>query len=255
MNERFRVLCADIDKLTISELNTELIKIIENDQKKIVANHNLHSVYLLSKEPNLREFWNKAHLIHIDGMPLIWWGKVLGYPLNLENRITYLDWINPLLDIANQYHWKIYYLGGKKGVAERAKEKILKNYKNVSLRVHDGFFNPDKNSDDNKYIINEINEFTPNILMVGMGMPRQEMWILDNFKNLNANVVLNSGACFDYIAGEQKTPPRYLGKIGLEWLHRLINDPKRLSKRYLVEPISLTPLFARDFINRYFLKS
>ena len=109
------------------------------------------------------------------------------------------------------------------------------------------------NSEENLRIIKKINQFSPNILMVGMGMPRQERWILNNFKQVSANAVLSSGACFDYIAGEQKTPPRFLGKIGLEWFYRLINDPKRLSRRYFVEPILLIPVVFKDIRSRYFL--
>jgi len=252
MYDRFNLLGVEVDKLTFEELNYEIKEIIDNNQKRIIANHNLHSIYLILKEPALHEFWEKAHLTHIDGMPLIWWGKVLGYTLNSENRITYLDWIHPLLDIANDNNWKIFYLGGKRGVAKKAANKLIKTYKNLRIKVHDGFFNPDINSRDNKSVIKEINDINPNILMVGMGMPRQEKWILDNFDNVNANVILNSGACFDYIAGEQKSPPRFLGTIGLEWFYRLINDPKRLSKRYIIEPIFLIPVAINEIRSRFF---
>ena len=111
--------------------------------------------------------------------------------------------------------------------------------------AQDGYF--DLESSKNQNICDKINNFEPNILMVGMGMPRQERWILKNFDILQVNVILNCGACFDYIAGEQKTPPRILGKLGLEWFFRFLNDPNRLFRRYFIEPFYLIPLMFKDF--------
>lgn len=255
MSSKINLLGVEVDKLTIVELNSLVERVISNNGKEIIANHNLHSTYLYNNLPEIREFWRLAYKIHVDGMPLIWWSKVLGYELDRENRITYLDWVYPLLELVNNNGWSIYYLGGKPGVANTASSKLNEIYPNISFQAHSGYFNMETNSDENIQVVNEINDFKPNILMVGMGMPRQEKWIMNNIDNIDANVILNSGACFDYIAGEQKTPPRFLGKIGFEWLYRLINDPKRLSKRYLIEPLSLTSLFARDIKNKYFSRS
>lgn len=255
MNSVIEILGIEIDKTSINELNFSVKASIENQEKRIIANHNLHSVYLIKKLPEIRAFWEKSCITHIDGMPLIWWGKLMGYNLSNENRITYLDWIYPLLKVANKEKWRIFYLGGKPGVAKKASAKLIEHYPNIIFSEHSGYFNIETSSKENNQVVNKINEFNPNILMVGMGMPRQERWILNNLDNISANVILNSGACFDYIAGEQKTPPRFWGKIGLEWLYRLINDPKRLSKRYLIEPIILTPLFLKDIKMTYFSKS
>jgi N-acetylglucosaminyldiphosphoundecaprenol N-acetyl-beta-D-mannosaminyltransferase len=82
----------------------------------------------------------------------------------------------------------------------------------------------------------QINAYAPHVLFVGMGMPRQEIWILDNQTSLNANAILPAGALMDYMAGEIPTPPRWLASLYLEWLYRLISEPARLWRRYLVEP-------------------
>lgn len=252
MSSKISLLNVQVDKLTIEDLNKIIEKIISDDRMEIIANHNMHSAYLCNNLPEIREFWNKAKKTHIDGMPLILWSKVLGYKLNSENRVTYLDWIHPLMKLADSKNYRVFYLGGKPGVANSASDKLNSQYPNINFEVHSGYF--DVNSHENSEVIKKINRFKPNILMVGMGMPRQERWILDNFENIRVNVILNSGACFDYIAGEQKTPPRFLGKIGLEWFYRLVNDPKRLSRRYLVEPLSLFPLFVKDIKKIYFHK-
>lgn len=247
MSSKFELLGGKVDAVTIQRLNKELKKIIDDKGKEIIANHNLHSIYLVNNNPALQEFWEKSYLTHIDGMPLIWWGKALGYSLNRKHRVTYLDWIHPLLKIANRNSWNIFYLGGEPGVAQKASKILSETYKDISFATHNGFFNTKSHSDENKSIIKNINSFQPNILMVGMGMPLQERWILQNYESLQANVILNCGACFDYIAEEQKTPPRIFGKMGLEWFYRFINDPKRLFRRYFIEPFYLIPIMCKDF--------
>jgi N-acetylglucosaminyldiphosphoundecaprenol N-acetyl-beta-D-mannosaminyltransferase len=83
-----------------------------------------------------------------------------------------------------------------------------------------------------------------------MGMPRQEWWILDNLDRISANIVLQAGACFDYVAGEVPLPPRWMGQLGLEWLYRLVSEPGRLWRRYLVEPWSLLIPAGSDLFHR-----
>lgn len=242
----FELMGIKINDLTVNKLNIEIKKIIDADSKKFIAHHNLHSVYLINQDESLKRYWDKSYITHIDGMPLVWWAKILGYDLKRENRVTYLDWIYPLMNLANEGYWKIFYLGGKPGVAKKASIKFNELFPNIIFREHSGYFNMETHSEENLRVLEKINDFKPNILMVGMGMPRQEKWILNNFDKVSANAVLSCGACFDYIASEQKLPPRFLGKIGLEWLYRLINDPRRLSKRYLVEPFTIIPLMISD---------
>ena len=82
-------------------------------------------------------------------------------------------------------------------------------------------------------------------------MPRQEQWILENLENIDTNAILTSGACIDYVAGVVKTPPRWMGKIGLEWLYRLITEPRRLWKRYLIEPWFIAGLFFKELLHTF----
>lgn len=246
MSSRFKLLGVHVDALTIEELNSKIKKIVDQASKEIVANHNLHSIYLLKKNSELEKFWKNAYLTHIDGMPLIFWGKFLGYEIDRKHRITYVDLIYPLLEVANNNNWKIFYLGSKPRVAEKAVKKISTIFGNILFKTHHGFFDKTTGSKENKEVVSAINSFNPNLLMVGMGMPRQEKWILENFKLLNANVLLNCGACFDYIAGEQKTPPRIFGKLGLEWFYRFLFNPVRLFRRYFIEPFYLIPYAIQD---------
>jgi N-acetylglucosaminyldiphosphoundecaprenol N-acetyl-beta-D-mannosaminyltransferase len=113
-----------------------------------------------------------------------------------------------------------------------------------------GYFDANPESQENERVLNAIEAYKPHILMVGMGMPRQEYWIQQNLKRLCANVILPAGAAIDYVAGAVPTPPRWAGRLGLEWAFRLTAEPQRLWRRYLVEPWSILGVVAQDFLKR-----
>lgn len=242
----YSLLGVKVNALTFSELNQLIGQAVDRKQKSIIANHNLHSVYLFHRQAKMRSFYELADYIHIDGMPLVFWACLLGLGLQAKNRITYVDWLKPMMRKAAENNWRIFYLGGRPGVAEKALRKIKDEFPDLKTQCHHGFF--DMHGGSNQEVLAEITRFQPQVLLVGMGMPRQEYWILDNVHDLTVNVVLTSGACFDYLAGVIPTPPRWLGKIGMEWVYRLAHEPGRLWKRYLWEPWFLLPLGFRDVV-------
>lgn len=245
----FKVLGVKVQAFTIADLNHLVIRAVSESRKVVIANHNLHSVYLYHHDAKMRRFYEElAHYVHIDGMPLVWWGKFLGYPLKRQHRVGYMDWLPSLLSLADANRWRIYHLGGKPGVAERGYALLLKKHPHLQVRLHHGYF--DMESKENTLIIQDINAFSPHILFVGMGMPRQEHWIFDNFSSLSANVILPGGGYIDYIAGEQTYVPRWIGYLGLEWAFRLVTNPKRLWRRYLVEPWSLVGIALQEVKQR-----
>lgn len=248
MKDKLLILSVTVHPYTIDELIQYIAMAISKQERWIIANHNLHSIYLFQLDQKMREFYKRAYIIHIDGMPLIYWGRILGYPLRHDQRVTYVDLIHPLIASAAREGWRIYYLGGKPTVAALAAEKLRCQYPKLQIATHHGYFQPEQH----RAILQDISMFKPHILMVGMGMPRQEHWIIDHIDDLTANAILTAGACFDYIAGVIPTPPRWIGKIGLEWLYRLLSEPRRLSKRYLIEPWYLLPLAVADLRKIYF---
>lgn len=240
-----------VHPLTIPELNEAVGEAILQKKKWIIANHNLHSIYLYHSDPKMRKFYQKSRLNHIDGMPLVYLARFLGYPLARERRVTYVDWTRPLVSCAAKLGWRIFYLGSKPGIAERGAEILRKSFPKISLETHHGYFKITPKNNENKRVIERINKFQPDLLMVGMGMPRQEYWIVDNLHHIHAHAILNCGACFDYVAGDTPTPPRWAGYAGLEWVYRLLAEPKRLGFRYLVEPWNLLPYVVRDVYDYY----
>jgi len=241
-----------VDLKTMPELLAIVSEIIKTKQKAVIANHNLHSLYLFQREPMLKAFHSRAEWCHIDGMPLVALARLFGYKAKRNHRVTYVDWMNPLMELAAENRWRIFYLGSPEGVAERGADIFRRGYPALQIRTAHGYFSFHPNSEENLRVIRSISEFEPHILMVGMGMPRQEFWIHQNRDSLAANVILPCGASMDYVAGAVRVPPRWAGRVGLGWVFRLMHEPGRLWQRYLVEPWSLAGPVFREFVKTRF---
>lgn len=253
-DERVRVLGALMDLVRFEEVFHFVSERLSAGEKTIIANHNLHSLYLLRRDAKMRQFFDMAHLIEVDSMPLIFWARLMGRRSRKFHRCTYLDWREEFWSLAIERGWRVFFLGGAPGVAEAAQERLLTQWPTATLSVHTGYFDHQLGSDDNEALLKRLEAFQPDILFVGMGMPLQERWIVDHFDRLPTTAIFPVGGAFDYEAGIQVECPRILGQLGLEWLFRLCLDPKRLFFRYCVEPYYLFWLALRDIAHRLFGK-
>lgn len=248
--DRVHLLGIAVDPLTQDGLTALVVQGVADRRRWVIANHNLHSVFLYHHDRELKAFYDAADFSHIDGMPIVLLGRLLGRPLNRAHRVTYVDWIRPLLAEAARRGFRVFYLGSRPGVAEAGAAILTAEFTQLHMEVQHGFFSADAGSSENRDVLEQIRAFRPDILMVGMGMPRQELWVARNLETLDAGVILMTGACMDYVAGMVATPPRWLGQLGLEWAYRLFTEPRRLWRRYLVEPWFVLGLFAKDVWKR-----
>lgn len=233
-----------VHPLSISELNDFIARACAAHRRGcIIANHNLHSVYLARRDEAMASFYRLADRIHIDGMGVVLLGRLCGVPLQRSMRVTYVDWLPHLLERAAKEGWRVFYLGSRPGVAEVGAQGFKKMFPDLKIRSHHGYFDA---TTETGRIVDLIQAEKPNVLLVGMGMPRQEKWIAENYPHLSANVILTAGAAMDYFANAAATPPRWMGRLGLEWTCRLFNEPHRLWRRYLVEPWSLLRLLLQE---------
>jgi len=237
-----------VNLLSMRQLNFIIEEAIKRNSKCIIAHHNLNSLFIYHHTSVMRDFYRIANYVHIDGMALVFMGKLLNLPFKKEHRVTYADWIWPLMAEKAEKKWRILYLGSKPGIAEKGASVLRDMYPNIRLATLHGYFSLELDGQENQAILEKINIYQPDVLMVGMGMPRQENWILDNIDKIQANVILPAGACIDYVAGEVATPPRWMGRVGMEWLYRLITEPKRLWRRYLVEPWFIASIFLKEYL-------
>jgi N-acetylglucosaminyldiphosphoundecaprenol N-acetyl-beta-D-mannosaminyltransferase len=251
----FREDTVELLNINFHVLNQEKLNFIASgaiarNDRIVVGHHNLHSLYLCQSLPYMVQFYKKADYIHIDGMSIIALGNMLGRKLKKENRLTSLDWLLPLLQHCQRLHnqgLRVFLLGGQHGVAEVAGGVFKERVQGLEVDSCDGYFDM-HDAAANDRIVAQINRFRPHLLLVGMGMPRQEQWILCNADKLESNVVWSLGAFMDYYAGIIPVPPRWMGAMGLEWAYRLYSEPRRLWKRYLVEPWLILSLVAKHYL-------
>jgi N-acetylglucosaminyldiphosphoundecaprenol N-acetyl-beta-D-mannosaminyltransferase len=236
MNSRpvsFQILGVRVDPLSQRELNAEIMRLLESDQKQLLLNVNIHCLNLAYKNAWLRHFLNSAHLVYCDSFGVILGAALLGH--HIPERTTFADWIYPLSDLAAQHGYTLFFLGARSGVAEEAACRLQKTF--PGLRVvgtHHGYFDKSPDSSENQSVIDTINAARPDILVVCFGMPLQEQWLMNNWEKLDARIGLTAGAMLDYVAGVVRRPPHWMTDHGLEWLGRLLIEPRRLWKRYLI---------------------
>jgi len=232
---------------TLTEYLAFIKKSIDNREPCTILYHNLHSLYSYFRSADLRAYYENTTVL-IDGMPIVWLYKLFGVDLSREHRITYVDFIMPMMELANDNGWRVYHLGQTADIQQDALNKIREQFPDIKIDGHDGYFDQTANSDESLQVIQKINEFETDLLLVGFGAPRQESWVHAHRSQINANALLTCGACMEYVAGAVKTPPRWMGRLGLEWSFRLLENPKRFAFRYLVEPILLAGMLLRNWV-------
>ena len=225
-----------LDFVKPDEVMLHIWRCVERGSQSVIANHNAHSIYLCRVRRSLRKFFEEADLIQVDSQPLILWSKALGRPTRRFHRSTYLDWREQFWSLADKEGWKVFFVGGEPGVAETAARNLGHRWPRTVVATHHGYFDHSSVSPDNAEVLRRIEEFKPQVLLVGMGMPIQEEWVQTNRTKLPSIPILTVGAAFDYEAGRQVAAPRWMGRWGLEWAFRLMVDPRRLVTRYCVEP-------------------
>jgi N-acetylglucosaminyldiphosphoundecaprenol N-acetyl-beta-D-mannosaminyltransferase len=217
----------------VEELHTEIEKLVRGGEHGLVLNVNAHCLNLCYEDPKLRNFLNGAEVVFCDGAGVMLAARMLGR--RVPERITYADWIWHLADFAAARGFSLYFLGARPGVAREAARRLKERYPGLKIvGVRHGYFDHSAGSAENEAVVGEINAAAPDIILVGLGMPLQERWLMENWQKLDIRVALTGGAVFDYVSGRLRRGPRFLIDSGFEWLARLLVAPRRLWRRYLL---------------------
>ena len=240
------MLGAGVDLVRPEEVMHHVETAVAERRPFLVANHNAHSLYLIRRRPELKAFFDAADVVEVDSAPVIAFTRLLGLHSRPFHRCTYLDWRDHFWSLAARNGWRVFYLGGAPGVAAEAARRLGERYPGVRVETQDGYFDMTPGAEEATEALARIASFDPHVLFVGMGMPRQELWIAQNRAALPPCAVFSVGAAFDYEAGAQRAAPRWMGRLGVEWLFRLCVDPRRLAHRYCVEPWFLVPSAIED---------
>jgi N-acetylglucosaminyldiphosphoundecaprenol N-acetyl-beta-D-mannosaminyltransferase len=199
---------------------------------------NAHVVNQSRVTPGLGDALRKADLVYCDGYGVRLAARVLNMPV--PHRMTGADWIWGLATLCERFGQSIYLLGSEPPLAREAAARLRRWYPGLDVvGAHHGFF--DLDSPHNERVIEDINAHGPRIVLVGMGTPKQELWVDRYADQLGGAVTWTVGALFDYVSGHTPRAPRWLADNGLEWIFRLMIEPDRMWRRYLLgNPVFLS---------------
>lgn len=230
MKNKIDVLGIGVSSLTSTELNDEILNIVEHNGKELVLNVNIHCINLAYCLSWLRDLLNSTRIVFCDGDGVRLGAKILGK--KIKEKITYNRWIWEFAAFSEKHGLTWYLIGSTDLTIEEAARKFKKDFPGLKLQGYrNGYF---LNEGDIREAIEDINSKSVNVVILGMGMPVQEKWLLNNWNNVGANVALTGGAVFDYVSGKTKMTPDLMYKLKLEWLYRFMLEPKRLFKRYFL---------------------
>lgn len=212
-----------------------------------IGNHNLHSLYLWVSDQQFRRQYSKANLWIIDGWPILLFARFAtrrnnSPALSTAQRVGSTDWLREI--ILRREPLNIVAIGASPESSRIAAQRMNSSFPWIAWNAYDGF-GVTKQDEQAPSGTLESELATADLVLVGMGMPHQESWIAAHQEQLSGTVVANVGGCFDYISGVQPLAPRWLGVLGLEWMYRLWQSPRRLAYRYLLEPFLLAAYACR----------
>ena len=232
-NRNVHLLGRRLTLMTVPAIVEAISSAIAQERKLTIGHYNVHGFNLSMQLPWFHSFLQAADIAHCDGMGIIKALGFLGMNLPREYRVSYTLLMPALLDECERKGLKMFLLGSKPQYLAAALQNLRKQYPNAGFSGQHGYF-PRDNAQANAMVIEAINAAEPDILLVGMGMPIQEEWVLHHREQLNVKAVLVGGAIIDRLAGEVSDCPPILSNVGLEWTYRLLREPRRLGARYLL---------------------
>lgn len=235
--------------VTLNEAVSKIIHAAVNNQRGLVVTPNVDHIVMMDQDYEMREIFQQALFRFADGMPLVWLSRLL-FKNPLPERVTGSDLFPAVCQAAGQKQLAVFFLGGNPGVAESAAYKLKMRYSNLVVAgVYCPPFGFELDQEETKHIISLINDSGAHLLFIGVGAPKQEKWAFSNLSSLNTGPILCIGASFDFIAGTVKRAPRFIQKTGFEWLWRLIKEPRRLWRRYILRDSRFIFLAFLELIN------
>ena len=204
---------------------------------------NSYSFYLANKNQEFQKAFNKADIIIADGYGIVWMLKTL-HKIDINKVVFTYAFYSDLHKIFSKDKLRVYFLGASEKTINKSVKIIKAKYPTLNIAGYSNGFSEFRTKDNN--ILRKINSVKPDILICGIGMPQSEIWIANNLDKLNTTCIFSVGGFFDFLSEEKKLAPAWMYNSGFEWIYRLIQEPKRLFKRYL---------FANSYLLYYVLKT
>lgn len=219
------ILNVPVSYLSMQETVNFIQERLQKQEQTFAVTANAEIIMMAQNDSAYLELLKRTDIITPDGAGVVWAAKHLGSPV--PERVAGYDLFHQLLQLAAKTQKKVYFFGGKPGIAEQAKAKALELYPGLKIAgCRNGYFQ----TEENETIINDINNSGAEMLFAALGAPKQEFWLDENKAKLHTNLLMGIGGSFDVLSGKTTRAPLWMQKAGLEWLYRLMKEPYRFRR-------------------------
>jgi N-acetylglucosaminyldiphosphoundecaprenol N-acetyl-beta-D-mannosaminyltransferase len=229
---------------TIEQTVAHVDRLVRRARPSFFVTANLHYAMLCERDPRLRALNRRAAFLVADGMPLVWYSRLIGR--RLPERIAGSDLIYALSRQAAVRGHRVFFLGGAEGVAQAAATVLARQYPGLPVAGVAAPMLSSLSGRQESELVDHIRRTRPDLLLVAFGQPKGERWLEEHLDALDVPVSVQLGASFDFVAGRVRRAPRWLRQTGLEWLYRMVREPRRLGPRYLHNMVFLARALCRD---------
>lgn len=238
MSDKVNILGVSVDMVGVSRATDKIMRFLDEERLHAVYTPNSEIIMAAYKDEAFKSVLNDADMLTADGIGVVYASRILGKPI--AERAPGYDIACELLERIKGTSHSVFLFGGKPGVAEKAKEKMLELYPGLNIAgMRNGYFK----DEDEAEIVNEINAARADILFVCLGAPKQEKWINAHKSELMPRVAMGIGGSLDVFAGEVARAPKFYCEHGLEWFYRLIKQPTRAKRMLALPKFGFTVLF------------
>ena len=245
-SRRIRIGEVPIDRVNMEGALAEIDELVRGRQGGTVFTPNVDHIVLAQQDARFRAAYENASLSLMDGMPVLWASRLLGNPA--PTKVSGSDLVLPLMRRAAERGYGVYLLGAGPGVAEQAKNVLLRQLPALNIVGVDA---PPIDVDRvPASLLAQIRETRPDIVLVALGAPKQEIFCHEQREALKPAVLIGIGASLDFLAGVRRRAPAWMSNSGLEWLFRLAQEPRRLAKRYLLRDSRFLWILSKQLLHR-----
>jgi N-acetylglucosaminyldiphosphoundecaprenol N-acetyl-beta-D-mannosaminyltransferase len=248
LENRIRIGALAVDRVDLEGALDAIDELVRAKQGGTVFTPNVDHIVQAEHDPRFREAYAGVSLSLADGMPLLWAARALKNPL--PAKVSGSDLVWPLMRRAAERAYRVYFLGGATGAAELAKVKLLEELPALQVVGTDAArIDVNGGPEVQQPILDRIAAAKPDLLLVALGAPKQEIWSHEQRAQLGSAVCIGVGASLDFVAGMLQRAPRWMSDAGLEWAFRLAQEPRRLAGRYLLRDPQFFGIVGRQVFN------
>lgn len=237
-----------LDVMSFANALCTIEQLVERGEGGSVFTPNVDHVVTAEDDAGFRAAYDAASLVLADGQPLLWASRLLR--TSLPEKVSGSDLVWPLMELAGKKRWRVYLLGGNPGVAEAAADRFRSELGVEIVGIDDARIPEDAPPGAEDPAADRVRQAAPHLVLVALGAPKQEKWIHRSTARIGPAVALGIGASLDFIAGRARRAPRWMSRAGLEWIHRMAQDPGRLARRYLVKDPRFVGVILRGLLVR-----